>query len=95
MVKNKNNETGLAPRNYLQILTTDELSLEKNKFDSLKEKDNSKLSNKPWYYGKISRGQCDQLLKEFGKYGDFLVRDSETNAGDFSVCKNNFCNKIF
>ena len=84
MVRNKNGETGLAPKNYVQTLTTDEkLLLEKNSYDSLKEPD-SKLSNKTWYYGAISRTKCDQLLNEFGKFGDFLVRDSETNAGDFS-----------
>ena len=84
MVRNKNGETGLVPKNYVQTLTTDEkLLLEKNSYDSLKEP-NSKLSNKTWYYGAISRTKCDQLLNEFGKFGDFLVRDSETNAGDFS-----------
>ena len=85
-VKNKKGETGLVPKNYVQALTNDEkLLLEKTKFDSLKEQKDSKLSSRPWYYGTISRGQCDQLLKDFGKYGDFLVRDSETNTGDFSV----------
>lgn len=82
MVKNKRGETGLVPFNYLQTLTNDEkLMLEKSKYDSLKD---SKLTNQLWYYGAISRVQCDQLF-EFGKIGDFLVRDSETNAGDYSV----------
>jgi len=85
MAKNKLGETGLIPKNYVQTLTNDEkLLLEKNKFDSLKEKD-SKLNNKTWYYGAISRGNCDQLLNDFGKDGDFLVRDSESANGDFSV----------
>jgi len=82
LVKNKLGETGLAPFNYLKKIELDEQ--EKNRYDSLKEKD-SKLTNKIWYYGAISRVQCDQLLNEFGKIGDFLVRDSETNAGDYSV----------
>lgn len=35
---------------------------------------------KPWYYGNISRSQCDTLLNQYGHDGDFLIRDSETNV---------------
>ncbi|KAI1285962.1 Cytoplasmic protein NCK1 [Halotydeus destructor] len=38
-----------------------------------------------WYFGCIPRSQCDSLLNEFAEDGDFLIRDSETNSGDFSV----------
>lgn len=43
------------------------------------------LSGKSWYYGAITRGQCDTVLNTHGHDGDFLIRDSETNGGDFSV----------
>ncbi|RXG68231.1 Cytoplasmic protein NCK1 [Armadillidium vulgare] len=43
------------------------------------------LQMKGWYYGPISRSQCDDLLNSRGHDGDFLIRDSETNVGDFSV----------
>lgn len=43
------------------------------------------LSGKSWYYGAITRSQCDTVLNSHGHDGDFLIRDSETNAGDFSV----------
>uniref|UniRef100_T1GBY0 SH3 domain-containing protein n=1 Tax=Megaselia scalaris TaxID=36166 RepID=T1GBY0_MEGSC len=37
------------------------------------------LAGKSWYYGSISRSQCDTVLNQHGHDGDFLIRDSETN----------------
>lgn len=44
-----------------------------------------KLDDKIWYHGVMSRQQCDLLLNAYAEDGDFLIRNSETNAGDFSV----------
>ena len=38
------------------------------------------LRGKEWYYGAISRAECDALFGERGVDGDFLIRDSETNV---------------
>ena len=43
------------------------------------------LACKDWYYGAIKRHDCDEMLNHYGADGDFVIRDSETNAGDFSV----------
>lgn len=43
------------------------------------------LNDKVWYHGVMSRQQCDQLLNAYAEDGDFLIRNSETSAGDFSV----------
>uniref|UniRef100_A0A1B0CHI9 Putative adaptor protein nck/dock n=1 Tax=Lutzomyia longipalpis TaxID=7200 RepID=A0A1B0CHI9_LUTLO len=43
------------------------------------------LAGKSWYYGAITRNQCDTVLNQHGHDGDFLIRDSETNMGDYSV----------
>lgn len=45
----------------------------------------SEKPQRDWYYGPITRAQCDDILNNRGHEGDFLIRDSETNAGDFSV----------
>jgi len=45
--------------------------------------DKPHLKGKPWYYGTISRIQCDTLLNNNGQDGDFLVRDSETNVYNY------------
>lgn len=42
--------------------------------------DKPHLVGKPWYYGTITRAQCDTVLNNNGQDGDFLVRDSETNV---------------
>lgn len=38
------------------------------------------LEGQPWYHGKMSRRDAEQLLKEDG---DFLVRKSTTNPGSY------------
>ena len=38
------------------------------------------IQGKSWYYGPISRGECDVIMAEKGQDGDFLVRDSESNV---------------
>lgn len=43
------------------------------------------LADKEWYYGKISRSQCEDILAKFAQDGDFLIRDSESTAGHFTV----------
>jgi len=43
------------------------------------------FSNQLWYYGQMSRNKCDRLLHEGGNDGDFLVRDSESKVGDYSI----------
>lgn len=42
------------------------------------------LSDKDWYYGKISRNQCEDILTKFAQDGDFLIRDSESTVRVFS-----------
>ena len=50
---------------------------------------NEEVRGKPWYYGPISRGDCDNLMAERGQDGDFLVRDSESNVSHIiELCYN-------
>ena len=43
------------------------------------------IKRQPWYFGVISRADCDAMLTEKGMDGDFVIRESETNVGDYSV----------
>lgn len=52
--------------------------------------DKPHLVGKPWYYGTITRAQCDTLLNNNGEDGDFLVRDSETNVNILYIFTNNW-----
>ena len=49
------------------------------------------LAAKEWYYGPISRSQCDTLLNSRGHDGDYLIRDSETNVSSIVArAENNY-----
>ena len=41
---------------------------------------NEEVRGKSWYFGPITRQECDVLMAEKGQDGDFLVRDSESNV---------------
>eukprot|EP00090_Calanus_glacialis_P030804 TRINITY_DN5007_c0_g1_i1.p1 TRINITY_DN5007_c0_g1~~TRINITY_DN5007_c0_g1_i1.p1 ORF type:complete len:386 (-),score=79.56 TRINITY_DN5007_c0_g1_i1:1720-2877(-) len=96
--RNQMGQVGLVPSNYLlelsQFLTQDVGG--KNGTEGPPTNGSGRATNgnnapseeiqgKSWYYGPISRGECDVIMAEKGQDGDFLVRDSESNTGDFSV----------
>ncbi|XP_031552769.1 cytoplasmic protein NCK2-like [Actinia tenebrosa] len=43
------------------------------------------FGNEEWFWGQISRENGEKLLGIHGDNGDFLLRESETRGGDFSV----------
>lgn len=84
--RNSSGQVGLVPRNYLQELSefltqplreTNGVGNHHNRNGQDKA---AYLLSKSWYFGTISRSQCDQLLNDRGHDGDFLIRDSETNV---------------
>ncbi|XP_066157844.1 SH2/SH3 adapter protein dreadlocks isoform X1 [Euwallacea fornicatus] len=94
--RNAQGQIGLVPRNYLQELSDymDRPFQDKAKSERLESSmvssqvsmiDKPHLIDRPWYYGCITRSVCDNLLNQYGHDGDFLIRDSETNVGDYSV----------
>ena len=40
------------------------------------------LAERDWYYGKITRQQCEEILTRHADNGDFLIRDSESTVSD-------------
>ncbi|XP_014253297.1 cytoplasmic protein NCK1 isoform X2 [Cimex lectularius] len=85
--RNSHGQTGLIPRNYVQELSeylTQPLREGSGVAGSISA-EKPHLVGKEWYYGNISRAQCDAILNQSGNDGDFLIRDSETNMGDYSV----------
>uniref|UniRef100_A0A914ZMR6 Cytoplasmic protein NCK2 n=2 Tax=Parascaris univalens TaxID=6257 RepID=A0A914ZMR6_PARUN len=42
-------------------------------------------AGQPWYYGRLTRDESDAQLNARGVDGDYLVRDSESNPGDYSI----------
>nr|KAG5687918.1 hypothetical protein BaRGS_014367 [Batillaria attramentaria] len=43
------------------------------------------LAERDWYYGKITRQQCEEILTRHADNGDFLIRDSESTTGHYTV----------
>eukprot|EP00053_Salpingoeca_punica_P013248 m.119480 g.119480 ORF g.119480 m.119480 type:complete len:715 (-) comp16151_c1_seq2:376-2520(-) len=43
------------------------------------------IESEPWYKGKISRPEAAFLLRSANQEGTFLVRDSESKAGEYSL----------
>ena len=89
--RNAQGQIGLVPRNYLQELSeylTQPYQERRDRMESVERQqdgmmDRPHLIGKPWYYGTITRNQCDILLNNNGHDGDFLIRDSETNVSLF------------
>jgi len=95
--RNQMGQMGLVPSNYLQelsqFLTQDvggKTSCEGPPTNGSRATNGNsapseEIKGKSWYYGPISRGECDAIMEQKGQDGDFLVRDSESTSGDFSV----------
>lgn len=97
MARNYAGETGLIPKNYVISDNPDDVVV--NEFANLAVSDSSRIDtskqyreqtsdlsiqSQPWYFGSISRSECDRMLNENAADGDFLIRDSETNVSIFS-----------
>lgn len=92
--QNDKGEIGLVPKNYVKVTDfTDsnpksmhgdfnqgDMNTSLSDHIGVNNCNNNSLINQPWYFGSISRGDCDQLLNERAEDGDFLIRDSETNV---------------
>ena len=44
-------------------------------------------AGREWYYGSITRAECEHLLNNFAEDGDFVIRDSETNVSIYYCFK--------
>jgi uncharacterized protein YgiM (DUF1202 family) len=92
--RNITGQVGLVPKNYVQVITDNSLQndilessvgpnsplLSSHVKNRLPFVTTSDINDRIWYFGSISRGQCDQMLNDLAEDGDFLIRDSETNV---------------
>ncbi|CAH8478240.1 unnamed protein product [Schistosoma turkestanicum] len=44
--------------------------------------------NRPWFWGIISRAECEEMLRKYSLLGEFIVRDCESHPGDLTVTIN-------
>uniref|UniRef100_A0A0K0EPI4 Chloride channel protein n=1 Tax=Strongyloides stercoralis TaxID=6248 RepID=A0A0K0EPI4_STRER len=103
LARNSRNKTGLVPINYIKVKEAypkgslfNFSGLEHKLLTQIKNDTSIKFTNLSYYYGKISREVAEGHLNSRGVEGDFLVRDSESNPGDYSISlKGNKRNKHF
>lgn len=43
------------------------------------------INAEEWYHGKITRAKAERIILQDGRAGAFLIRESETRPGDFSM----------
>eukprot|EP00794_Sanderia_malayensis_P010939 gene10939-12100_t len=82
---------GLVPRNYVQEVEIDipepsELQMTSPNIAKVDATATTHaFANQEWFHGKLMRVECEQLLHNYGKDGEFLLRESESRAGDYSL----------
>ncbi|CAJ0580881.1 unnamed protein product, partial [Mesorhabditis spiculigera] len=87
---NEPDELSLEKGELIKILSRDEdpfwFKAEKDGVQGFVPSNYIKMRDHPWYLGKISRRDAEALLNTAGTAnGTFLVRHSESSAGDFSI----------
>ncbi|TPP63779.1 hypothetical protein FGIG_03876 [Fasciola gigantica] len=43
---------------------------------------------KPWFWGSLSRAECERVLRLFAVPGEFVLRDSESDQGNLTITMN-------
>ncbi|CAI5454803.1 unnamed protein product [Caenorhabditis angaria] len=88
LAKNAYGATGLVPRNYIEVESHVGGGAGGRSDYNAQYSGNSShsvpMEQEPWYFGRISREQAEELLQN-AREGEFLVRDSESNPGDLSI----------
>ncbi|XP_057301593.1 cytoplasmic protein NCK2-like [Hydractinia symbiolongicarpus] len=88
--RKSNGEIGLVPRNYVEEIVSSVTPgpvKPKHPVTSTVERKKSEheFSNRDWYHGTLSRQLCESLLRNHAKEGEYLVRNSESKPGDYSL----------
>lgn len=90
-------ESGLVPRNYVEELASSILTPgpdKPNKVTPIQQSSSSSTSSSPaqhefadrdWYHGAVTRQECERRLNTYAENGEFLLRNSESKPGDYSL----------
>ncbi|XP_074021020.1 cytoplasmic tyrosine-protein kinase BMX [Numenius arquata] len=84
-VRDLEGNEGFVPSTYLRKLSlSDDEQRENSRVSEQTLAEEQSIANHDWYAGNISRAQCEQLLRQKGKEGAFMVRKS-SQAGMYTV----------
>ena len=81
--------TGYIPNNYVEIIVEDQAvkpttakggRLKNSCRQAPQGQQKQPFANEAWFFGKMTRKESEDLLKNQGLHGDFLVRESESKV---------------
>ncbi|KAM9204580.1 cytoplasmic tyrosine-protein kinase BMX [Mergus octosetaceus] len=85
-VRDLEGNEGFVPSTYLRKLSlNDNEPRENSSVNEHTASEEQSIAQHDWYAGGISRAQSEQLLRQKGKEGAFLVRKSSSQAGTLTV----------
>ncbi|XP_035183083.1 cytoplasmic tyrosine-protein kinase BMX [Oxyura jamaicensis] len=85
-VRDLEGNEGFVPSTYLRKLSlNDDEPRENSSVNEQTSLEEQSIAQHDWYAGGISRAQSEQLLRQKGKEGAFMVRKSSSQAGIFTV----------
>ncbi|KAL5481915.1 hypothetical protein EMCRGX_G022190 [Ephydatia muelleri] len=82
--RRENGSEGMIPYNYVQKVVATPSASDESKALPDKEKQAVLLKSMPWFHGQISREEAERLLTSQSN-GTFLIRDSQTYPGDYTL----------
>uniref|UniRef100_H2Y7D0 Cytoplasmic protein n=1 Tax=Ciona savignyi TaxID=51511 RepID=H2Y7D0_CIOSA len=85
LARNSEGKTGLVPINYVEVVegAAPVSSGTTPNYDRVSPCDS--MLPRHWYFGQVKRADAERRLEEKATNGEFLVRDSETSSGDYSI----------
>jgi len=97
--RNRDNKTGLVPKNYVEVVPYNQSATSNREINydpvtpqpinssvpPMPQNGASGNNEEDWFFGKLTRANAEDLLKLKANTGEFLVRNSETSKGDFSI----------
>ena len=93
--RNALGNVGLVPRNYIRVIknppppapqpgggrSSEEVRLAFANASATA----AELAPKPWYWGVISRAECEAILTNLAVSGEFIIRDSESHVSPLLI----------
>ncbi|XP_019381186.1 PREDICTED: cytoplasmic tyrosine-protein kinase BMX [Gavialis gangeticus] len=84
-VRDIEGKEGIVPSTFLKAISINDDELRENfSIGKHSSEEEDSIDNHDWYAGNISRAQSEQLLRQKGKEGAFMVRKS-SQAGKYTV----------
>lgn len=86
---NPNNKTDLSSRVQMPAPLLNDIcnvrKYEEDLYDKPEMALRSVYDSEPWFFGNISRADCERILSTYGRQQEFLVRESQRAPGSYAL----------